>query len=175
MSGLFRKLFAFPSSYGLAVVVVLWLFVLTLFGTLEHCNTELSLHAAQGKYFDSILFRDFYLTLPFIDPLIIRAPLPGAQLTLMVLFVNLIYGGMVRLRKSKRTIGIFIGHIGIAVMLLAGFVKYYYADDGHLSLYPGQRAAEFESYTFDGASGQFSNPFACTRRAGEGNHIDVGM
>lgn len=142
------SLVAFLSSYGLAVVLLLWLFLLTLFGTLEHCNTELSLHAAQEKYFNSLFFRDFYLTLPYLDAFHIRFPLPGAQLALSLLFVNLIVGGLIRLRKRKSTVGILIAHVGIAILLAGGFVEFYMSDEGHMSLFEGERAHEFESHYY---------------------------
>ena len=45
---------ALLSSFGLSVVVILMLFVLTLLGTLHHGEWGMSLLDAQKKYFDSL-------------------------------------------------------------------------------------------------------------------------
>ena len=141
---------AFLSSYKLACLVLLWLFVLTLTGTLEHGYTELSLYEAQKKYFDSFFFEGLYVPLGLIHPALgeprIGMPLPGGQLALCVLFVNLLVGGLIRIRKGKATLGILIAHVGILLMLVAGFVKYYVADDGQMTVFEGERSQEFESY-----------------------------
>jgi cytochrome c biogenesis protein ResB len=73
-------------------------------------------------------------------------PLPGANLVLCFLFVTVLVGGIIRLRIHKRTIGVLIVHIGILLMLVAGFVKAYFSQDGHVTLFEGQRSAHFDSY-----------------------------
>jgi hypothetical protein len=63
-----------------------------------------------------------------------------------VLFANLIVGGIVRMRRNRSNWGVLIAHLGIAFMLVAGFVKAYFAKEGHVTLYEGQSADHFESY-----------------------------
>jgi len=121
-------------SYGLAVIVLLLLMVLTLFGTLE--QADMSLFDVQKKYFESIIVLD--------SPILI--PLPGAYLLLSLLFVNLVVGGMLRLRRNWSRIGIFITHIGIAMLLLGGFVEFKTSNKGHMTLYEGNSASTFRSY-----------------------------
>ena len=124
------------SSLGLSCVLLTLLGLLTYLGTLEQVDT--GLFEVQKKYFESfVLLHDFG---PF------SLPLPGANLVMCVLFVNLVLGGMVRLRRGWGTFGVFVTHIGILMMLVAGFVKNYYSVEGNLLLYEGQSAAEFRSY-----------------------------
>ena len=125
-------------SFGLCTSLLIGLFLLTLFGTLE--SAESGLFAAQEKFFES-----FYLVY-HLGPLAI--PFPGAVSLMMLLAVNLLVGGFVRMRKSKRTVGILILHSGIGILLLAGLVKMLGASEGHVTLYEGQRASNFVSYDF---------------------------
>ncbi len=124
------------SSLGLSCVLLALLGLLTYLGTLEQVDT--GLFEVQKKYFESyFLVHDF-------GP--IPVPLPGANLVMCVLFVNIVLGGMVRLRKGWNTFGVLVTHIGILMMLIAGFVKAYYSVEGHVTLFEGQSAAEFQSY-----------------------------
>jgi hypothetical protein len=124
------------SSLWLSCVLLILLFVLTWVGTLEQVHT--GLFEVQRKYFDSLFL------IHHAGPLAI--PLPGATLVMGVLFVNLILGGIVRLRKNAGTIGILITHVGILMLILAGFVKQHFSEDGHVTLFEGQRSNTFESY-----------------------------
>jgi len=155
MSKFFAPLIRVLSSYGLVCVVILLLFVLTLLGTVA--QIDLGLHEAQKRYFDS-----FFLWQPLfsIGSLGVGLPLPGGQTLLWILFANLLVGGLIRIRKRRATAGIIITHIGIAVLLLAGFVKYYHSYEGHLTLYEGERCDEFESY--------YEYEIALTRDLGNG-------
>ena len=124
------------SSLGLSVVLLILLGLLTWLGTLE--QVELGLYETQKKYFDS-----FFLV-HHAGPLAV--PLPGANLVMCLLFVNLLVGGMVRLRKGWEMTGILIVHGGIAFLLVAGFIKMYHSDDGHVTLFETQRSSYFQSY-----------------------------
>jgi hypothetical protein len=131
-----KTIAALLGSYGLAVTVVLLLFLLTLLGTLE--QTESGLFLVQKKYFES-LFLIHWIggTVPL--------PLPGVSLLLAVLFVNLVVGGIVRMRKRADTIGVLIIHVGILLLLAAGFVKFEFSSDGQLTLFEHQASDEFQS------------------------------
>jgi hypothetical protein len=124
------------SSLWLSCVLLTLLGLLTWLGTLE--QTQSGLFEVQRKYFDSIFLVHQAGPVPI--------PLPGATLVMGVLFVNLILGGMLRMRRGWATAGILIVHLGIAFLLVAGFVKAYWSEDGHLTLFEGQRSNEFESY-----------------------------
>ncbi|MCK5941935.1 MAG: cytochrome c biogenesis protein ResB, partial [Planctomycetes bacterium] len=54
---------------------------------------------------------------------------------MVLLFANLLVGGMLRLRWQARNIGVLIVHVGIALLLVAGFVKMEYSYSGGLALF----------------------------------------
>jgi len=136
MRTILNRISNFFGSIGLSCVLLIFLALLTWLGTLEQVNS--GLYEVQKKYFESfILFHD-------VGPLAI--PLPGAHLVMGLLFVNLLWGGMVKLRNRGSMAGILTTHIGIALLLLAGFVKTAFSDDGHLTFFEGESASFYQSY-----------------------------
>jgi cytochrome c biogenesis protein ResB len=77
-----------------------------------------------------------------------------------LLFVNLVVGGIVRLRRTWTRAGVLVVHLGIALMLAAGFVKLRFSDDGRIVLHEGESADWFESY--------YEWEIAISRQAGDG-------
>lgn len=124
------------SSLGLSCVLLILLALLTWLGTLE--QVEYGLFEVQKKYFESFFLIHHAGPIPI--------PLPGANLVLCVLFANLLVGGILRLRRRVATAGILVTHFGIAFMLLAGFIKMYHSNDGHVTLFEGESANYFQSY-----------------------------
>ncbi|MDX9972589.1 MAG: cytochrome c biogenesis protein ResB [FCB group bacterium] len=132
-----ESIFAFLASYAFATVIFLFLLLLTFVGTLE--QVDMGLYETQQKYFNSIfLVHKFFDTVPML--------LPGVQLLLILLAINLIAGGIIRLRKRATTVGVLIAHFGILVLMFGGWVKYAYAEEGHLTLFEKQQSSVFESY-----------------------------
>ncbi|MBL8863657.1 MAG: cytochrome c biogenesis protein ResB [Planctomycetes bacterium] len=123
------------SSFGLACALFVLLGLLTWLGTLEQAHT--GLYDVQRKYFESYALVHDAGGVPI--------PLPGANLVLSLLALNLVLGGIVRLRRSRETVGILVAHLGILLLLGAGLVKHRASDDGRVTLYEGQSASWFES------------------------------
>ena len=119
-----RMVFAFFSSYGLACVVLTLLTLLTFIGTLE--MRKLGLYATTDKYFSSM----------FVVQEVgrMRIPLPGGMLLMMLLFINLLCGAIIKARKRWRAPGMLIAHGGILFMLLAGLVDFLATESGSLIL-----------------------------------------
>ncbi len=138
MVNLARNLYRFLASSGLACIVLLLLLLLTYLGTLY--QTEYGLYEAQQRYFNSFVVIHYAFG-------VMPAPLPGAYLLLTVLFVNLLLGGIIRARKGWSKLGILIGHAGILILLVGGFITYEYSVSGYLKLHEGERSDMFESYT----------------------------
>ena len=137
MAAIGKKLFAFLASYGFACVIFLLLFVLTMLGTYE--QVEHGLFDVQKKYFESyFLVHHLFGTVPII--------LPGVYLLTGLFAVNLICGGIIRIRKKKETIGNFIAHMGILLLISGGLVKSLFAISGQVTLAETQSAEEFYSY-----------------------------
>jgi hypothetical protein len=124
------------SSLRLTVVLLLLLMLLTYLGTLA--QVEDGLYQAQKTYFES-----FLVLHPVRD---LRIPLPGGQVVMGALFVNLLVGGFVRMRRTWRLFGIYVVHTGIALLLVSAFVKLYHSDDGFLRVWEGDSANYFESH-----------------------------
>jgi len=131
-----RQVVRVLSSFGLSCTLLVLLGLLTWLGTLEQTST--GLFEVQKKYFESFVLVHRAGPVPI--------PLPGANLVMSMLFVNLLVGGIVRLRRSPRTAGVLVAHLGIALLLAGGFVQWSSADEGHVTLYEGQRASHFQSY-----------------------------
>ena len=127
---------AFFSSYGLAAGIFIFLLLLTYLGTLE--QAELGLFLTQKKYFESLIV--------FHEAWGIPIPLPGVYLLLILLFINIMLGGILRMRKGLSQIGVLIIHSGILLLLLGGLITYEFSIDGHMTLYENERSNTFESY-----------------------------
>ena len=134
-----RRIVDFLSSYGLACILLFGLFVLTLVGTLD--QAAIGLHAAQQKYFFSMIVwleRPGWPAVPVF---------PGGYLLMALLTVNLVLGGVVRLRRTPSRIGMFIVHAGMVLMLVGGMITYHFAVEGQMALEPGQTSSRFQSAT----------------------------
>ncbi len=131
------------------------LLILTFLGTLE--QAEYGLVASQARYFESVfvdridigacwraLALDAYWDIGnVVLPVNI---LPGGYTLMGILFVNMFVGGLIRIRKSPRTIGVVISHFAILFMIAAGAVTYHFAKEGILNLAEGQTHDEFQSF-----------------------------
>lgn len=131
-----RRLAAALGSYALAITLLLLLLVLTFFGTLEQAH--MSLLDVQVKYFESWFVVH--------DIAFLSIPLPGATPVLTLLAVNLVVGGVVRMRKRFETVGILVAHLGILLLLGGSYVEWLLSDKGQMTLMEGQSSDEFASY-----------------------------
>ena len=133
LPGLVMRFFA---SFGLGVVVLTFLLLLTWLGTLA--QTKENLFDVVRKYFES-----FWL-LEQVGP--VKVPLPGGALLMGLLFLNILCGGIIRVRKNWRTVGVVIAHLSILVLLAAGLVSMLYKREGYLRLFEGEKGNVFTSY-----------------------------
>ncbi|NJM38813.1 MAG: hypothetical protein HC845_13610 [Akkermansiaceae bacterium] len=104
---LFGKVFDVLSGFGLATITMLLLGILTWLATLEQIDN--GLYPTLEKYFDH---KSFYL-LPEINGKTVPFPLPGGYYVCAILLLNLILGGIIRIRKGPKHIGNLISHFGI--------------------------------------------------------------
>lgn len=146
------RVIAFLASFGLATVVLALLLLITLLGTLE--QAEYGLVASQARYFESFFVDRIDVAAclralavadlgKFTLPIYI---LPGGYTLMAVLFVNMLVGGIIRIRKSPRTIGVIISHFAILFMIAAGAVSYHFAKEGNMNLREGETSDEFLSF-----------------------------
>lgn len=128
-----RSLWKMLGSFGLACVLLLCLFALTFFGTLF--QTRNGLYEAKDVFFNS-----WFLTTEGGFPMF-----PGGVTVMGLLTLNLILGGLWRIKWRARNSGVLIIHFGIIFMLVAGLVKLTNSEEGQLKLREGQTSDEFLS------------------------------
>ncbi len=131
-----RTLFQFFTSFKLATIVLVLLTLVTLFGTLA--QVEDGLFAAKGQYFHSWLIIDKIGWCPVL--------LPGGLLLMIILFVNMTMGALIKVRKRWKGAGLLISHFGMLMLLAGGFMTKFFATDGYMAMYPGMSSNRVESY-----------------------------
>ncbi len=167
-------LFRFFRSFGLATTVLTLLLIVTYLGTIE--QVEHGLYESQKKYFESYFVSSIDVAcclramhIPYQGtfdlPIYI---LPGGYLLMLVLGVNMLLGGIIRLKKecvwlaklplrlvtgrfaelspAPRAVGVLIAHMSIVFMLFAGLISLYFKKDGAMRLQEGQTSDEFQSF-----------------------------
>lgn len=134
------RIFHVFASFGLATIVLSFLLLITLLGTLS--QREIGLLDSQRLYFDSLfVFHDFK-----VGGMLIPTVLPGGLLLMILLFINMLCGAVIRIRKGWRTAGVLIAHVSIMFMLAAGFVSYLFKTEGAMPLFEGQTSDQYQSY-----------------------------
>jgi hypothetical protein len=131
-----RRLFDFMSSFALAGSIFFFMLLITLCGTLEQENK--GIHEVQEKYFASFGVIHDLGGIPI--------PLPGGYLLMAVLFVNLLLGGIIRIRKDWRRAPMVVTHFSILVLLAGAWVTHHYADDGAMRVFEKDKANYFSSF-----------------------------
>jgi hypothetical protein len=134
-------------SYRLAIVLFVGMFVATLLGTIAQIDR--GLFQAQRIYFES-----WFYTWPAVPAFgFLALPLPGGLTLMSLLAVNLLVGGILRVRKTWSRAGILIMHLGVMMLLGAGLGRFLLAEDGAMMLWEptetqkGSTRSEYESYT----------------------------
>ncbi len=138
-----RRIIDALGSMRLSVWTMLFFGVLTWAGTLA--QKDLGLYVVQRDFFESFFVR-WDTGVEVADKFVLKIPLPGGYLLMLVMFVNLVVGGVLRVRWSARNIGILITHLGMAFLLVAGFVKLHYSYAGHVALYEGSKTSTMVSF-----------------------------
>ena len=137
MKTLLARMVAFLASFRLACVLFVLLLVVVFIGTIE--QRTMSLYEVQNTYFSSL-----YFVYRVGDA--VPIPFPGGALLLGLLCVNLIVGGVVRIRWRKTTLGVLVVHFGILALLVGGLVEYSFSQKGFLRLFEHEAGARFLSY-----------------------------
>jgi len=131
-----RLLYGFFTSFKVATVVFVLMTVVTLFGTLD--QVEHGLHAAKVKWFHSWIVIHSLGGVPLL--------LPGGLLLMLVLFVNMTLGAIVKVKKRLKGAGLLVSHCGMLMLLAGGYVTWAFSTDGYMALYPGMQSDRVESY-----------------------------
>ena len=131
------RILSLIGSYHIAVVVFLLMILLTLLGTFS--QKTLGLYQSLNIYFTSWVVPREHWLLGFI-------PLPGMALLLAVMFVNLLAGGVIRIRKNWRTVGNVIAHLSMLGLIAAGAVSLYYKQEGHMRIFEGESSNRVQAF-----------------------------
>lgn len=120
-----QSLIRFLASIRLAVVCLLLLMILVVWGTLY--QVEHGLYAAQQRYFYSWVF----LLFGFL-------PFPGAQLVMFVLFLNLTVTMLFRFALGWSQSGLILIHLGLLLLLAGGWFTQRFGQESFLALVEGE-------------------------------------
>jgi hypothetical protein len=123
-------------SFHLACSLLMLMLVVVVIGTLQ--QRVMSLYDVQETYFFALAF------VVRLGP--VPIPWPGGSLLLGLLLVNLLVGGVVRMRKGTSTLGILISHLGIVLLLVGSFIEWTASSKGSMHLFEGESSDQFESY-----------------------------
>lgn len=134
------RVFNFLSGLGLATVLLLILGIQTWLATLEQIQN--GLYPTLTKYFD---WHSWYL-IPEINGKMVPLPLPGGYWVCALLLLNLTLGGIIRVRKGRKQIGVLIAHFGIIFMLAGGGVAHHFSERGNMAVGEGESSNTAQDY-----------------------------
>ena len=120
-----NRLITKMASVKIMVACLVWLFILTFWGTVAQVNQGLFL--AQKEFFHSWFFT--------IGGII---PLPGAQLIFWIMFFNLLCAAITHFIYKWSELGILIIHLGLLTYFAAAFVTFYNSQESNLTLAEGE-------------------------------------
>jgi len=129
--GCIWTVFAWFASFKLACVLFIKLFLLTWLGTLE--QVEIGLYPVIEKYFS---FESWYV-IPRYNGKIVPLPLLGGYWVCALMFLNILAGGVLRIRKDWRHFGVIMSHVGILLLLAGGMVTHHFSTRGMLMIWEG--------------------------------------
>ena len=152
----------FLSSIKITVACLLWLFILTFWGTVS--QVDLGLYVSQEKFFHSW----YFLAFDFL-------PLPGGQLVLWILFVNLLLNAFLRFVYRWSHAGIVVIHIGLLLYFISAFVTFHVVEESNLTLLEGEGSNLSVSY-HDWEMSMWTETEGAERTvyAFDTNHLSVG-
>ncbi len=141
-----RIAYDFLSGFHVATATLLLLLVLTWLATLEQIDS--GLYPTLTKYFS---WKSPWL-IPELNGKKVPIILPGGYYVSALLLVNMILGGIIRIRKGWRQVGNLISHFGIVFMLLGGGVAHHFSERGNMAIYEGETsnvAEDFHEYVVE--------------------------
>lgn len=141
-----QRVFGFFSGFPLATSLMLILLLQTWLATLE--QVDYGLHATLRKYFDpQAWFILGELRLPeFMGGVPLVIPMPGGYWVLGLFFINLLLGGIVRIRKGWKKAGVLISHSGILLMILSAGVTELAEQRGTMDFFEGESSNVAQDY-----------------------------
>ena len=115
-----KKIFYLLSSPKIFLCTMFWLMILVVLGTLA--QADIGLYESQQKYFSS-----WIAWFKFI-------PTPGGRLTLLVMFINLLFFMFDPLFWSFKKIGVITTHLGVLLLLAGGGITAWFSSEGMMTI-----------------------------------------
>lgn len=134
------RIYDFLSGFHLATVTFVLLLILTWLATLEQIDS--GLYPTLRKYFS---WESPWL-IPEINGRKIPFIFPGGYYVCAVLLLNMILGGIIRIRKGWRQAGNLISHFGIVFMLIGGGLAFHFSERGNMQISEGKSSNVAEDY-----------------------------
>ncbi len=134
------KIFDVLSGFGLATILLLLLGLLTWFATLEQIDN--GLYPTLKKYF---YWKSVFL-FPEYNGKMVPLPLLSGYWAGALLLLNLILGGVIRIRKGWTHAGNLISHLGIIFMLIGAGVAQHFSERGNMAVGEGEASDTAEDY-----------------------------
>lgn len=122
----------FIASTKLAVVLIFFLIVIVVAGTLEQSST--GLYQAREKFFDTYL--------SFIGPV----PFPGTLTILWLMTINLSMSFLLRFNFTKKNTGLILSHSGLILLFISGFIHFYYSKESFIDIKEAETISRSQSY-----------------------------
>ncbi len=147
---LLGKIVNYLASMQLATFLLLALFVLTWFATLE--QTVVGLKPMMDKYFNwKQLFFFPVIGRPWQEdgvliPMKIYFPMLSGFWLCVLFTLNLTIGGLIRFRKSPKKIGILLTHFSIVFLMVGAGVTKFFEKRGALQIYEGKMSDAAQDY-----------------------------
>ena len=136
------KIFAFIGGFHVAIVCMVLLLLLTFFGTYEQLEPG-GLYWMLKKYFslEAFIVRPTFLgkDVPFI--------LPGGYWVCAVFTLNLIVGGVLRIRKGWKHAPVLVSHFSMVMLMIGGAVTHHQSRESYMRLYHGDTGDSAYSLT----------------------------
>ena len=146
--GVLQWTFKLLSSFGLAAALFTLLAILVLFATLAQVN--IGIHDVKQDYFSSaFVVHRFFSEGTGGVPVPSRwgIPLIGGYPLMGLLFLNILVGGLIRIRKRPQTVGVVISHFSMLILLAWGFITNHFVDEGYMQIHEDDEVDYFVDYT----------------------------
>ena len=113
---------------------IIWMMILVVLGTLA--QKDMGLFAVQEKYFSSWFFWIWYL------------PMPGARLTMILIFINLSFFFFNKNLWKINKLGIIILHMGGILLFIGGGLTAMFSTEGNIVIDEGSSSNYVEDYHY---------------------------
>lgn len=127
-----KKVLTFCARTDIFFILLLWLIVLLLAGTIA--QKDLGLYVAQHKYFSSYIL--------WIGDIV---PTPGGYTIMALIFVGL-FSKMLLSEWRMKNAGTIITHIGVLLLILGGFLTAMFSYEGSMTIKEGAVSNFIEDY-----------------------------